>query len=232
MPRQFKKLQAYLEMPDFHNACHLYSAKLIITFIWHRGETLACSEAWIDKIGHEDYNETLDINNKSRKCQQRCERQIEIPTFKSSLFPSDSTFSQQKAFCLALIKVSRICSVPRRAKVFEDAYNQTGITCKDILNANNTAKLCTEQTEPIIMQVQGNQKVANFLINYAKYNFAILRVYIKDPYYMLIKRDEQMSFISFLGNTGGLLSLCMGLSLVSIFEIFYHFSKLLGTKLE
>jgi len=116
--------------------------------------------------------------------------------------------------------------------VFEATYIQTGITCKDILNANNTVKLCNDQSEPIIMQVQGNQKVTNFLISYAKSNFAILRVFIKDPHYMLIKRDEQMSFISFLGNTGGLLSLCMGLSLVSIFEIFYHFSKLLGAKLQ
>jgi hypothetical protein len=47
-------------------------------------------------------------------------------------------------------------------------------------------------------------------------------VYIKDPYYTSIKKDENIPFISFIGNAGGLLSLCMGLSFVSLFEILYH----------
>jgi amiloride-sensitive sodium channel len=76
--------------------------------------------------------------------------------------------------------------------------------------------------QPNHAMVLKNNKLANFLLEYSKENLAILRVLFKDPYYMLIKRDEQMSMLSFLGNTGGLLGLCMGMSLVSIFEIVYH----------
>ena len=35
-------------------------------------------------------------------------------------------------------------------------------------------------------------------------------------------RDEKIPIISFVANTGGLLGLCMGFSLVSVFEIVFH----------
>jgi hypothetical protein len=35
-------------------------------------------------------------------------------------------------------------------------------------------------------------------------------------------RDQKIPVIAFVANTGGLLGLCMGFSLVSLFEIFYH----------
>lgn len=37
-----------------------------------------------------------------------------------------------------------------------------------------------------------------------------------------IKRDQKIPIIGFVANTGGLLGLCMGFSLVSAFEIIYH----------
>lgn len=37
-----------------------------------------------------------------------------------------------------------------------------------------------------------------------------------------IKRDQKIPLIGFVANTGGLLGLCMGFSLVSAFEIVYH----------
>ena len=35
-------------------------------------------------------------------------------------------------------------------------------------------------------------------------------------------RDQKIPIIAFVANTGGLLGLCMGFSLVSVFEILYH----------
>jgi hypothetical protein len=57
--------------------------------------------------------------------------------------------------------------------------------------------------------------------NYAKTNIAKLNIFIPDSYYAKIKRDEQMTFVSFIGNAGGLMSLCLGLCLLSLCEIVY-----------
>ena len=35
-------------------------------------------------------------------------------------------------------------------------------------------------------------------------------------------RDQKIPVIAFVANTGGLLGLCMGFSLVSVFEVLYH----------
>mgnify|MGYP001248349400 CR=1 FL=1 len=46
--------------------------------------------------------------------------------------------------------------------------------------------------------------------------------HFKDPVVTRIMRDEKIPIISFVANTGGLLGLCMGFSLVSVFEIVFH----------
>jgi hypothetical protein len=51
---------------------------------------------------------------------------------------------------------------------------------------------------------------------YAKSNMALVNVYIKDPVVTRIKRDQKIPIIGFVANTGGLLGLCMGFSLVSL----------------
>ena len=60
------------------------------------------------------------------------------------------------------------------------------------------------------------------IFQYAKQNLAVVNVYIKDPVVTRILRDEKIPVIAFVANTGGLLGLCMGFSLVSVFEIVYH----------
>ncbi len=60
------------------------------------------------------------------------------------------------------------------------------------------------------------------IFQYAKHNLAVVNVYIKDPVVTRILRDQKIPVIAFVANTGGLLGLCMGFSLVSVFEIVYH----------
>jgi hypothetical protein len=186
--------------------------------------------AWLEKIGSEEMSYAMNTNSQLLKCLPRCERQSESWTFSFSTFPVEGTFSQHQDFCLALKKVSRICSNPTKAKLFEAAPDQTGMTCNELLSSSNT--LCNEYGKPNLLLIQSNPKISNFIYKYAKSNLAVLRVFIKDPYYTLIKTDEQMNLISFLGNAGGLLSLCLGLSLVSIFEIVYHIINYLTIKMQ
>ena len=162
-----------------------------------------------------------NTNNQLIKCLPRCERQSETITFSS--FPTEEIFFEHKDFCLTLLKLLRICQNPTKAKIFESASDQAGITCNKILNENKTFKLCKENGNLKPEMIQSNNTVTKFVYQYAKNNFAYLQVFMKDPYYTLIKCDEQMTLISFLGNVGGLLGLSLGLSLVGIFEIFYHF---------
>ena len=168
-------------------------------------------------MGSSEMSYATNIYNQSKKCHQRCERQSEHPTITTARFPAKETFNREQYYCLALAKISRICYHQIKSQIFERFY--ADITCPEILNATN---LCKDLKVTNLSAIKNSTKLSKFLLKYAEQNFILLKYFIKDPYYTLIIRDESISLISYLGNVGGLLSLCMGLSLISIFEIFYH----------
>ena len=69
------------------------------------------------------------------------------------------------------------------------------------------------------------QHLEDMLYIYAKNNLVMVNVYIKDPVVTRIWRDEKTPIIHFVAYTGGLLGLCMGFSLVSLFEIIFYTLK-------
>jgi Amiloride-sensitive sodium channel len=90
-----------------------------------------------------------------------------------------------------------------------------------ILTLNSSGQLCKENFQPIFSQIDEKAPIYKHMHNYAKTNIAKLNIFIRDPYYEKLKRDEQMTFVSFVGNAGGLMSLCLGLSVLSLFELAY-----------
>ncbi len=42
---------------------------------------------------------------------------------------------------------------------------------------------------------------------------------------------QEMTLTSFIGNAGGLMGLCLGLSFISIFEVFYHIVNACASRL-
>lgn len=57
----------------------------------------------------------------------------------------------------------------------------------------------------------------NFSINYAK-----LAIYFKQAQYTAMKRNELFGWTDFIANCGGVLGLCMGVSLLSLVELLYY----------
>lgn len=53
-------------------------------------------------------------------------------------------------------------------------------------------------------------------------NFAKLAIYFKQPQYMALKRSELFGWTDFIANCGGVLGLCMGVSLLSLAELLYY----------
>jgi hypothetical protein len=160
-----------------------------------------------------------------------CEYETITASISSISFPIQSSFHYTSYFCLALAKLDRICNNTRRAAIFEQSYDSNEIACNEIKNAYRSQLLCTpKERKPIHENFKDYPRVKNFVFSYAKNNFAVLKVFIRDPYYTLIVQDEDIPFITFIGNAGGLLGLSMGLSFITFFEIFYHLVKLCCNK--
>ena len=63
----------------------------------------------------------------------------------------------------------------------------------------------------------------NFVHTYALENIAVIKLFVKDPYYTNNKRDVDITVTTFIGNAGGLMGLYLGLSFMSLIEVVYHF---------
>ena len=68
------------------------------------------------------------------------------------------------------------------------------------------------------------------LKHYAHENLIVVKLEAKDFTLTQILKDEKTSQIAYIANAGGLLGLCAGISIGSIFEMIYHFSKFLTSK--
>lgn len=67
-----------------------------------------------------------------------------------------------------------------------------------------------------------NCPVVEAILDYAKDNLVMFNIFIKDPYAKRFMKDEKITKTAYIANSGGLLGLCMGFSLVSAAEILYH----------
>jgi hypothetical protein len=202
-----------------------------------QGENLDCALHWINLMGNEgkpDLSQTRSTKNKILKCYQRCEIQFENIVSSSSTWPS-VMFFYRTDFCYTILKVvTKICSNPEKRQVFQAAF-WSRISCNEINFVYDNIGLCKFDKNPNVTVIQTNEKakkVAEFLFDYARNNFAVLKIFINYPFYTKIRNDEAMTILTFVANTGGLLGLCLGMSFVSVFEIFYFFGSYLVAKFQ
>ena len=88
---------------------------------------------------------------------------------------------------------------------------------------------CTNNDCPVVEAIldysKDNLVMFNIFIK-EKYFFKIggkcWLLYFQDPYAKRFMKDEKITKTAYIANSGGLLGLCMGFSLVSAAEILYH----------
>ena len=195
-----------------------------------RGNALDCAIKKFDNSGNEDWglNKAMNTENKTMTCLERCEIQDQNFISTESDYPDWQTFTARKDFCLILKKVIKVCEDPIRKIALENRYehyHEFYITCNQ-MQSNEISEICNgTNTLPDVLKLEKSpykKKLVDFIYKYTSNNIAILKVFFRDPYYTLINKDQQMTLISFIANTGGLLGLFMGLSFVSLFEMLYH----------
>lgn len=194
------------------------------------GANLGCEKYWIDMIGNKDDDDdgtdltkAKDKSDVVRDCRMRCEDQSEEMTATTTKYPNRNTIVYREDFCLVVKKVVKACSHPQKRELLEAYYEDTSVC--ELVESNHNAGVCKDTFKPPLRK-DADPKLDEFVEKYAEDNFAVIKAFIKNPYYTSIRRDQAMTTISFIANSGGLAGLCMGMSFVSIFEVIYHFCTL------
>ena len=195
-------------------------------------EKLYCANNLMSDLGNEslEMNFASDVKGVKKKCLPRCEVQTNDFILSQLLYPHTQTFKFHSDVCLITQKIHNICKNSTKRKVFEKHY-KSEMTCHDFeLFFDSHFQQCDGETNSQFIHTHKNHtKLFRFLQKYATENIAKVKIFLRDSYYTQIKRDVQLqvSFVEFVSNTGGLLGLYVGLSIISIFELIYHCIKCL-----
>ena len=189
---------------------------------------MACALSYAEHLGDDnekfELNKALNEENEKKICLERCEVQKEHFVVTSTQFPNQNTFKHRiDEICLVMMKLHKICQDPPKFKIFHKFYsknlNYPSNIC-NLIDLQIKSQACnTDQEHNFNLNLES--KLYNFLFLYAKENLSKLKIFFRDPYYTQYQRHVKIEMVTFIGNTGGLLSLCIGFSLISIFEIFY-----------
>ena len=218
--------------------CQLYHGHFEISVIPHCRHTgLACAKFYLDNLGNDqdgiDMDEATDINNESKKCYQRCEFQSELITVTTTTYPNYNTFEDRNDLCLIIKKLDIICKDKPKYAVFYHFYEKDPTFPKStdfctLISQQIANKVCVKNFQILNQEKNVDQELYKFIITYTKQNIVKMKIFFRDPYYTRIEKDVSMTFTSFLGTAGGLLGLCTGMSIVSLFELVYFLVKLLS----
>ena len=218
-----------------------------------KGQSLLCMNVIIDQIG--EYREVAVKDAKSGgirvvECLEACEDQQNEVTVTASRIPNRQTMLKWPEFCTVVEKLKMSCSNQWKRVELDKNYpslcflllsefyktspnpavEDNKKVCIDILNNIN-------MLEPLgYSQHKGLNNSSHDLLlkelfKYTRQNIAIANIYIRPPVVTRILKDERIPLIRFVANTGGLLGLCMGCSLITGFEVLYYISGSLSTLL-
>ena len=70
------------------------------------------------------------------------------------------------------------------------------------------------------------------MLRYMRENVAVVNMFLKQPYCELFMQERDKTWISFVSDLGGILGLCLGISIVSLLEILWYCLMLCYSVLE
>ena len=157
------------------------------------------------------------------KCLQACKIQENANQMSFVVYPQKRNFFYQKGFCHAASHIWQVTCQDKNRKFFMDMKNP--LVCQTLRDFDrffrNTSSCSTWPDEFLNEYGNPNTTLVDQMFTYGRDNLAYVQVMIKSPYVTKIKRDVAMTFTTYVGNTGGLLGLCLGFSFISAIEIIY-----------
>ena len=205
-----------------------------------------------DQIG--EYRE-VEIEDKTNggvkrmaKCLEACQDQQNEVAVTTSRLPNRQTMLKWSDFCVVMEKLKKSCNhvwkridldrqYPSLCSLLLVKLNETNLNSFHINNQELCIKaLSTFKTlggvgdiEKDGLKEASDEELLNSLFRYARENLALVNIYIKPPVVTRIAKDERIPVIWFVANCGGILGLCMGFSIVTVFEVLHYFCRLIFT---
>ncbi|XP_061393666.1 pickpocket protein 28-like [Musca vetustissima] len=168
-----------------------------------------------------------------RQCQMSNERYLrffQVYTEKNCELECLTNFTMAQCGCVRFF-MPRTVDMPVCSEAQINCYNEAAKNlsamyfASDLKKSNNKCNClpaCTSLDYEVEISEGNFKSEAIGEIFSEDLEYAALHVYFKDNKFFTTHRSELYGYYDFIANCGGIFGLFMGLSLLSVFEIFYH----------
>ena len=203
----------------------------------------------LDQIGEYREVEIGDVasgTNRTARCLEACEDQQNEVAVTTSKLPNRQTMLKWSDFCVIMEKLEKSCT--HTSKRIELDINYPTLCplllaklkgsyissfdgdkkdiCKKAFN-NFTGFWDVTEFQTDVVENSTDEALLSAMFTYARQNLALVNIYIKPPVVKRIMKDERIPVIWFVANCGGILGLCMGFSIVTVFEVIHYLIRFL-----
>ena len=205
------------------------------------GKELYCANARMKSLGLVDVSEENDIivpealenptlignitKPDSISCIPACRVQENTNQMSYAPYPQLGNFFYQETFCDVASHIWQVTCQEENRTFFMDLKQPN--LCPmlgDFDDYFGNKSSCFDWPENYFNDYNNpNDTLVNELYRYGKDNLALIHIVIQSPYVTKIKRDVEMTFTSYIANTGGIVGLCLGFSFISGFELIFWF---------
>ena len=212
------------------------------------GKDLYCAFRKVNaRIGHEKVTTTVD--GQEVECQVACQRQENDISVSTQGFPGKA-FVHTREFWLVVYKLFWSCknennkygfkrpgldaNYPSLCSFYDDyfytkddikskfeAFDDFGGS-KEFLNWQIQELRFSKLEAKLGLTKEKQKEFIQSVMTYCRDNLARVVLFIQKPFVVSYLHDQVMSYLQLVANMGGLMGLCMGFSVVSVAEIFYH----------
>ena len=161
----------------------------------------------------------------SIKCLPACKSQENTNQMSFALYPQKDNFFHQRRFCQVASHIWQVTCQDENRKYFLDLQQPklcpTLEYFDEYFKANSS---CDEWPNNFLKAFdKPNGTLLEEMVEYGRKNLAVVNIMMQSPYVTKMKRDVAMTFTSYVANSGGLLGLCLGFSLISGIELIFWF---------
>ena len=181
------------------------------------GTQLHCANKIATSIG--SFKKTSE--NKD-PCLPACETQENDVRMSYASFPMKNFFFRPE-FCFTASHILLVsCRNEYRRHFLEIEHKNICQILEDHGEFFNNETKCQNWPSDYLKKSDGiNETLRNEVKRYGESNLASVHIFFQSPFVTRIKRDIEMTLLQYIANTGGLLGLCLGFSLISAIEVVY-----------
>lgn len=190
------------------------------------GENYTCYRRHMDNFGTYNKLNSTDRRTTNKQCLPACVDQSNEVVVASTSHPN--LHIRATVFCTAVGKMIANCNVTYKAEAMAEVYGPDA--CGLVSNRTLTGTACDasnpyQQTDYFMDLTAVDERLKDVVLEYTRDNILSMEIFFADNAVTKVVKDEKLSFIWYIAAIGGILGLCMGMSVITFFELLWYSMK-------